>query len=165
MNNDEKNDPSTQRFELQIDLFAKGLDQVQQQIIHLDDILFKIKASAITVWVALMGWALTSSRIVIVPLGIVVIIGFWLLEGMFKGAQIRYIEISTKLMHVVNDTDSLQNQFEARRFQSETIYPVSLKLREVDCLILMGRGIISPTIATCYMFLAFANTLVWMAVG
>ena len=83
MNNDKTVDLTTQRFELQKSLLENGLDQVQKQIIHLDDILFKIKTSAITVWVALMGWALTGSRILIVPLGFVVIIGFWLLEGMF----------------------------------------------------------------------------------
>ena len=157
--------PSTQRFELQKALLEKGFDQVQSQIVHLDDILFKIKASAITVWVALMGWAFSNWKTEIVPLGIVVIIGFWLLEAMFKGAQIRYIEISTNLMHVVNDTESLQRQFEAQRFEGGIIYPVSLNLTEVDRLILMGRGIISPTVATIYLFLSFANALVWMVIG
>ena len=165
MNNDKTVDLTTQRFELQKSLLENGLDQVQKQIIHLDDILFKIKTSAITVWVALMGWALTGSRILIVPLGFVVIIGFWLLEGMFKGVQIRYMEISANLMRVVNDTDSLQQQFESRKFHAGIIYPVALKLNEIDRAILMWRGIISPTIATAYLFLAFANALVWMALG
>lgn len=164
MNNDRITDPSNQRFELQKALLEKGFDQVQKQIIHLDDILFKVKASAITVWVALMGWAITGSNTQIVLLGVVVIIGFWLLEAMFKGVQIRYIEISTNLMHVVNSTDSLQQQFAARNFQSGIIYPVALNLTEIDRLVLLGRGIISPTIATSYLFLAFANVLVWMAV-
>ena len=165
MNDDKIIDPSTQRFELQKALLERGFDQVQKQIIHLDGILFKIKASAITVWVALMGWAFTSSKTEIVPLGIVVIIGFWLLEAIFKGAQIRYIEISANLMKMVNDTDSLQNQFEAQNFEGGMIYPVALKLTEVDRLILMARGVISPTIATVYLFLALANTLVWIKVG
>ena len=164
MNNNEIIETSLQRFEFQKTLFEKGFQQVQIQIIHLDEILFKIKTSAITVWVALMGWALTGSKTQIVPLGIVVIIGFWLLEAIFKGAQIRYIEISANLMHVVNDTDSLQHQFGTRNFQGGIIYPVALNLTEVDRLILMGRGIVSPTIATPYLFLAFANSLVWMAV-
>lgn len=77
-------DPSTQRFELQKALFEKGFDQIQMQIIHLDNILFKIKASAITVWIALMSWAFTNKQPQIVPLGVVVIIGFWLLEAMSR---------------------------------------------------------------------------------
>jgi len=74
MNNNEIIETSLQRFEFQKTLFEKGFQQVQIQIIHLDEILFKIKTSAITVWVALMGWALTGSKTQIVPLGIVVII-------------------------------------------------------------------------------------------
>jgi len=158
-------EPTTQRFELQKVLFEKGFEQVQRQIIHLDDILFKIKASAITVWVALIGWAFTSGKPQIVPLGYIVIIGFWLLEAIFKGAQIRYIEISSNLVKVANETDSLQRQFEKMSFDSETIYPLALNLKEIDRLILMGRGIISPTIATIYLFLAFANLLVWLVIS
>jgi hypothetical protein len=158
-------DPSLQRFELQKALFEKGFEQVQKQIIHLDDILFKIKASAITVWVALMGWVFSSGKPQIVPLGVVVIIGFWLLEAIFKGAQIRYIEISSKLIKVANDADSLQKQFETKVFDKEIIYPVSLNLTEFERLVLMGRGFISPTIATIYLFLAFANLLIWLIVG
>ena len=157
--------PSVKRFEFQKALLEKGFDQVQKQVIHLDDILFKVKASAITVWVALMGWAFTSQTYQIVPLGAVVIIGFWLLEAMFKGAQIRYIEMSAKLMDFVNDTDALEHQFSLQKFSGGLIYPVALKLTEVERLTLMGRGLISPTIATVYLFLTFANYLVWLAVG
>ncbi len=53
---------SVERFEFQKALFAKGCEQVQSQIAHLDEILFKVKASAVTVWVALMGWAFTSKE-------------------------------------------------------------------------------------------------------
>ena len=121
MSNGQVTDTSVQRFELQKSLFEKGFEQVQKQIIHLDEILFKIKASAITVWVALMGWAFTTSIPQIVPLGIVVIIGFWLLEAILKGAQIRYIEIYAKLMCVINDTAFLQKQIEAKNFEGNII--------------------------------------------
>ncbi len=163
MSSEEAVDVAVSRFELQKSLFEKGFDQVQEQIIHLDGILFKIKGSAITVWVALMGWSFTSSKPEIALLGVVVIIGFWLLESLFKGTQIRYISVSSKLMQMVNDTDSLQRQYEAKHFEPGLIYPVALKLTEVDRLILMVRGIISPTVATIYLFLGFANSLVWMA--
>ena len=63
MNNEQLKDTSTQRFELQKALLEKGFEQIQKQIQHLDEILFKIKASAITVWVALMGWAISNSKL------------------------------------------------------------------------------------------------------
>lgn len=157
-------DTSRSRFEFQKALFEKGFEQVQSQIIHLDDILFKIKASAITIWVALMGWAFTSKHLEILPLGVVIIIGFWMLEAMFKGAQIRYIEISAKLMDAVNDTDRLDHQFELQKLDSGIIYPVAIRLSEMERMILMGRGLISPTVATVYLFLGFANLMVLLAV-
>ena len=158
-------DVSAERFELQKSLLEKGFEQIQGQINHLDEILFKIKASVITVWVALMGWSFTSGKTELVPLGIVVIIGFWLLESMFKGIQIRYIEISSNLMKMVNDTESLEAQFKQRRFADSSIFPIALNLNEVERGILMGRGLISPMVATVYLFLGFANMLVWVALG
>ena len=75
MNNEKLKDTSDRRFDLQKSLLEKGFEQVQKQIQHLDEILFKIKASAITIWVALMGWAISNTKPEIIPLGIVVIIG------------------------------------------------------------------------------------------
>jgi hypothetical protein len=165
MTTETTDDISTRRFNFQKELVEKGFEQVQKQVMHLDDILFRIKASAITVWVALMGWAFTSDNPLIVPLGVVVIIGFWLLEAMFKGAQIGYIRTSLRLMQVVNDTGSLQKQFEEQEFEGGIVYPLALKPTEKERLVLMGKGFISPTVATVYLFLAFANALIWLALG
>ncbi len=88
-----------------------------------------------------------------------------MLEAMFKGTQLRYIGISLNLMNNVNNTDSLQNQFEKQCFQVDLIYPVALRLTEVDRISLMMRGAISPTVATGYLFLALANLLVWLVIG
>ena len=147
-------------FAFQIAMLEKGYDQVQTQIIHLDEILFKIKASAITVWVALMGWSFTSQKVEIIPLGVVVIIGFWFLEAMYKGVQIRYIEASKRLMAFVNDNEKLKRQFEKQQFTPGIVYPVALEISELDRLIMLIRGLISPTVATVYLFLGFSNVLV-----
>ena len=140
MTNGTSSDTATRRFDFQKELLEKGFEQVQKQVMHLDDILFRIKASAITVWVALMGWAFTSNNPLIIPLGLVAIIGFWLLEAMFKGAQIGYIRTSLKLMQVVNDTGSLQKQFEKQQFEGGIVYPLALKPTEIERLALMGKG-------------------------
>ena len=67
-------------------------------------------------------------------------------------------------MNVVNDTGSLQKQFEEQEFERGIVYPLALNPTEKQRLILMARGFISPTVATVYLFLAFANALVWVAV-
>ena len=41
-------------FEFQLRMLEKGADAIQRHIERVDGILFKIKASAITVWVALI---------------------------------------------------------------------------------------------------------------
>ncbi|MCC3600097.1 MULTISPECIES: hypothetical protein [unclassified Microcoleus] len=44
----------------------------------------QLKTAAITIWVSLIGWAFASKIDVLVPLGYVIIFGFWLLEAMLR---------------------------------------------------------------------------------
>ena len=165
MNKAEVSNSSTKRFEFQRSMLEKGFEQVQKQIIHLDEILFKIKASAITLWVALMGWSFTSNNEQIVPLGAVVIIGFWFLEAQYKGVQLSYIEASEKLVAFVNDYERLNDQFSKSEFETGMIYPLAIERTEKERLLLLLRGLISPTVATVYLFIAFTNMIIWLIVN
>ena len=100
MNQREETDQS---FEFQLRLLEKGVADLQLHIGRLDELLLKVKATAVTVWVAMMGWAFTAKISMIVLLGFVVLVGFWLLEGLFKGIQLRYIDLSRELGKFLND--------------------------------------------------------------
>lgn len=163
---DDNDDALTQAsFAFQLNMLEKGYEQLQRQILHLDEILFKIKASAITVWVALIGWSFSAEKPEIIPLGMVVIIGFWLLEAMYKGSQSHYIDASKKLVAFINDASAVRQQFSQQRFSAGIIYPVTIQATELDKAIMLARGLISPTVATVYLFLGLANILVAISSG
>lgn len=108
----EESSSERERFSFQLRMLEQGASELQRHIGRMDEILFKIKASSVTVWVALMGWSLTMKKTVLLPLGLVAIIDFWLLEGFFRGLQARYFRSSFLLTHFLNDHAMLHSSFE-----------------------------------------------------
>ncbi len=151
------------RFQFQCELFEEGFGEVQQQIRTLDEILFKIKAGAVTLWAVLVGWAFSSDLTRLLPLGFAVISGFWLLEGMFRAVQLRYIVRSRELSRFANDEAALDECFERRRFPAGMVYPVGLRESELQGLWRFGTGLLSGTVMPLYLMLALANAIVWLA--
>ena len=146
-------------------MFAKGTEELQRHISRLDEILFKIKASGVTVWVALIGWSFASRNTLMIPLGAVVIIGFWLLEGFFRGIQARYIDRSNEVTRLLNDRKALDSCFESQEFPSNVVYPMTFHESQISKLSMYGRGLIAPSVATLYLFLALVNYLLWLVVN
>jgi hypothetical protein len=151
------------RFEFQTRLLERGAEALLHEVGRLDDILFKVKASAVAAWVALMGWAFTTKNVAMIPLGFVVIIGFWLLEGLFRGIQIGHIDRGTALTQFFNDCEQLNQAFGDREFPANIVFPVLLKQNETTKLWMYCRGLVSPTVATLYLFLALSNFLIVIA--
>jgi len=151
------------RFQLQLRMLEKGAEELQGNIGRIDDILFKIKASGITVWVALIGWAFTTKNFLIIPLGWIVIIGFWLLEGFFRGIQERYLLSSFSLTRLLNDRQQLDVCFEAQEFPPNMVYPMAVRESPLQELIMYARGLIAPAVSILYLFLGFINYLIWIA--
>src|SRR5262245_6510405 len=138
-------------FEFQIRMLEKGAAELQSQIGRLDELLLKVKATAVTVWVAMMGWAFTAKIGLIVLLGFVVLVGFWLLEALFKGIQLRYTDQSNMLGAFLNDTTQVENSFVNKRLPPNSVYPLGIKETELEGALRFGRGMITPTIVTLYL--------------
>ena len=79
--------PDAERFSSQLRMLEQGANELQRHIGRMDEILFQIKASSVTVWIALIGWSFTTQKTALIPLGLVVILGFWLPERFFRGLQ------------------------------------------------------------------------------
>lgn len=149
------------RFEFQLRLIEKGLDHLQSVIGRLDDILFKIKTSAITVWVALMGWSITVESKVIVLLGIPTLLGFWVIGSTFRAIQIRYIEKAQSYEEFLNKNKDLKEYFEDQKIPDGKVYSLSgdeSRQRQIELLI---KGIVSPTVAVFYGFFICINIVLW----
>ena len=152
-----------ERFSFQLRMLEKGAAEIQAQVARLDDLLFKIKTSFITLWVAVIGWAFTIKNIGLVPLALVIVLAFWLFEGMFRGIQARYIDRSGQLTRFANDTDGLQRAFTTRTFPANLVFPLTLPETEWDRLRLWVRGLMSPFVATLYLFVGLVTCLLWIA--
>jgi hypothetical protein len=159
------NDYSTivECFEFQIRMLEKGADAIQRHIERLDGILFKVKASGVTVWVALIGWSFTSKNDLLIPLGLVVILGFWLLEGYFRGVQARYLASSRGLTSFLNDEQALKASFDNHHLPPRIVYPMTFDENELEKLRMYVKGLIAPSVAILYLFLSFVNYLLWLA--
>jgi hypothetical protein len=155
----------SEAFEFQTRMFEKGADAIQHRIIRLDEILFKVKASSVTVWVALIGWGLTKEIPEMIPLGFISIIGFWLLEGYFRGIQSSYIQASASITSFVNNKQALQASFYESSFPSNIVYPMTFNISELAKLRRYSKGLIAPSVAILYLFLLFINYLLWIAFG
>ena len=152
-------------FEFQLRMLEKGADGIQSHIGRIDEILFKVKASGVTVWVALIGWSFTRNSDLLISLGFVVILGFWLLEGYFGGLQARYLASSNCLTRFLNDEQALKTSFASRHLPSRIVYPMTFGESQFEKLKMYGKGLIAPSVAILYLFLAFVNYLLWMAGG
>ena len=150
------------QLDFQTRMFEKGSDAIQDHISRIDEILFKIKASAVTVWVALVGWGLTQDIPAMLPLGLISILGFWLLEGFFRGVQTGYIEASLAITTFVNDPDAIRKAFADGAYPPNLVYPVTTRIAEVDKAKRYGKGMIAPSVAILYLFLLFINYLLWI---
>jgi len=146
-------------------MLEKGADAIQRHIERIDEVLFKVKASGVTVWVALVGWSFTSKNVLLMLLGLVVILGFWLLEGYFRGIQARYLASSASLTGFLNDEHALKTSFDNQRLPPRIVYPMTFNETELEKLKMYGKGLIAPSVAILYLFLAFVNYLLWTAVG
>ncbi len=161
VDNSEK--PSHARFAFQLKMFEAGASQIQAQITHLDELLFKIKASFITVWAAMIGWAVTIRSERLLPLAFIVVVAFWMFEGLFRGVQLRLIHWSRQITSFVNDTETLDRTFATGVLPPNLVFPLGVKTTEWNDLRFYGRGLIAPTVATLYLFVGFVTYLLWIA--
>ncbi len=151
------------RFAFQLRMLEKGAAEIQAQVARLDDLLFKIKASFITVWAAMIGWAFTIKNDRLLPLAFVIVIAFWMFEGMFRGIQARYIERSGWITAFANDAEAQRRAFATHVFPPNLVFPLTLAETEWDHLRLWIRGLLSPFVATLYLFVGLVTYLLWIA--
>lgn len=155
--------PATARFDFQLRMLERGAGEVQAQIARLDDVLFKLKASFVTIWIAVIGWSATIGRNDLLPLTLIVVLAFWMLEGVFRAAQIRFVDRARRITALLNDRGELDRCFERRELPADVIFPVSFRETEFTQLRYYVRGLTSPTVATLHLFIGLVSYLVWVA--
>jgi hypothetical protein len=148
------------RFEFQLAMLQKGAEELEKKIANFTIILMQLKTAAITIWVALIGWAFASKIEALVPLGYVIIFCFWLLEATYWKVQLYCMQRSHALTEFLNNESALDKSFNTRSIPEGLVYPLgSLKTLKMPSL---WRAICAPSIYIFYTFLLAVNSVVWL---
>jgi hypothetical protein len=148
------------RFEFQLAMLQKGAEELEKKIANFTTIMMQLKTAAITIWVALIGWVFTSKIDTLVPLGYVIIFGFWFLEATYWRVQFYYMQRAAAVTEFLNDERALDETFNTRSIPKGLVHPLgSLKTLKMPSL---GRAMCAPSIYIFYTFLFVVNSIVWL---
>jgi hypothetical protein len=148
------------RFEFQLAMLQKGAEELEKKISNFTTILMQLKTAALTIWVALIGWVFTIKIDALVPLGYVIIFGFWFLEATYWKVQLYYIQRVNAITQFLNNESALDESFNTRSIPEGLVHPLgSLKTIKMPSL---WRAIYAPSIYIFYTFLFVLNSIVWL---
>jgi len=88
-----------------------------------------------------------------------------LLEGYFRGIQARYLASSSSLTSFLNNEQALKASFDNHHFPPRIVYPMTFDENELKKLRIYGKGLIAPSVAILYLFIALVNYLLLLAAG
>ena len=135
-------------------------EELEKKIANFSTILQQLKTAAVTIWVALIGWVFASKIDALVPLGYVIILGFWFLEATYWKVQFYYMERVSAVTEFLNDKRALDESFNTRSIPFGLVHPLgSLKIFKMPSL---GRAMCAPSIYIFYTFLFAVNSVVWL---
>ncbi|MEG4273650.1 MULTISPECIES: hypothetical protein [unclassified Microcoleus] len=141
-------------------MLQQGAEELEKKIANFTTILMQLKTAAITIWVGLIGWVFTSKIDALVPLGYVIIFGFWFLEATYWRVQLYYMLRVNAVTQFLNDEMALDESFSTRSIPEGLVHPLgSLKKLKMPSL---GRAICAPSIYIFYTFLFVVNSIVWL---
>jgi hypothetical protein len=146
----------------QIDTITMMASECQKIVARHDELLFKIKALAATLWAAASGWAISSESAELLFVSLFVVAGLWFVAATFRGAQKRYIQRSDALHQFLMDAGAL-TEFESGGDLPDGV-PRSLggyepRLERAKLLI---RGFVSPTVSAFYSFFCLISVLLYV---
>ena len=95
-------------FDFQRDILEKEIETIHKQISAYDDISFKIKGWAVTLWSAIIVLGTDKSKLIIVAISLAAVLAFWFLDTYFKVYQRR----SMTRMGIIEDFLNSKGQYE-----------------------------------------------------
>ena len=108
------NSPSKELFSFKLELLKKEIDIITSVIGRYDDILFRIKSWTITLWIAVIGWGLYNTSMIILLLAIFIPIIFCFIEVEFKRIQRQYTYRAQKLEKFFRDNKKMKEAFKKK---------------------------------------------------
>ena len=91
-------------FAFQLDLLRDEIEEIQNKIAAYDDLSFKIKGWALTLWIAALGFAINQKSPLLALLSVPVLFAFWFLDAHFKAYQQRSMARMGYIERFINDS-------------------------------------------------------------
>lgn len=138
--------------------------ECQRIVARHDELLFKVKALAATIWSAASGWAVTSGAPNLMFVAVFAVGGLWLVAATFRGAQKRYIRLSDACFQFLTDRSQLEV------FEATGAHPLEVPRslggyeRRTERAKLLLRGFVSPTVSVFYGFFCLMSVVVYAAI-
>ncbi len=125
-------------FEFQKDLLMKEIEYIHSKIGAYDDISFKIKGWAVTIWSAIVALGIKEMSPLIVFASLPTLMAFWILDAYFKQYQWRsmtrmgVIEMFLDSRSYFKDS-GIRTAFEKKDFGSFPIHdPIASRTRNIN---------------------------------
>ena len=121
----------TDIFDYQQQLLLKETETIQANIRAYDDLSFKIKGWAVTLWSVIVVWGVKEQKPEVVVISFFIILAFWLLDMDFKRYQGRLMVRMDAIEDFVNGEKEYQKKglkeaFEQRSFGDFPVHdPIS----------------------------------------
>jgi hypothetical protein len=149
----------------QLETIREMSKQCQLIVARHDDLLFKIKALAATLWTAASGWALSSESAELLLVALFSVCGLWFVAATFRAAQKRYIRRSDELFRFLLDANALESFLDMGR--PPDAVPSSLGGYESlsERAWLVARGFVSPTVSVFYGFFVVMSVFLYAQVS
>lgn len=137
----------------QLDIVKTEYELVQGQIDKYDEISSKIKTWAGTLWAASIGWSIQTRRKEVILVGIVLVMMFWLMDGMNKNYRQNYRHRRFRII------DALKTYFYSGKWPND-FYSPSVPFNEHEIF----KATIKPHVALLYLALVSISLLVFAGI-
>jgi hypothetical protein len=125
-------------FEFQCDLLVREIEHVHVRIAHYDELSFKIRGWAITLWAGIVAFGAKEGLPVVILASVPVTLTFWIVDALFKLYQRRSMVRLGTIDDFLNsartfESTGLRSAFEHRDFGDFPIHdPNARRSREID---------------------------------
>lgn len=141
-------------------MLQKGAEELEKKIAAFTTILWQLKTAAITLWVALIGWDFSLKVDLIIPVGYVILFGFWFLEATYWRGQYYCINRATAITQYLKERDALDESFNHKSIPEGLVYPLQ-GLKTVKGAALF-KALRAPSIYIFDTFLLVVNSVIWL---
>ena len=136
-------------FDFQRQLLQKEMETIQSKISAYDDLSFKIKGWAVTLWSGVIVVGVEKGKPSIVGISIVVVLAFWLLDTYFKSYQRRLMARMGIIEDFLNSQE-LTQAFAERSFGSFPIHDPICRLSRRENKAFAARYAKKTAFWTCF---------------